>query len=281
MISIIVSSLKKERLCTLRCNIADTIGDGVDFELLSRDNTIDPLPLAKVYNLLAAKAKGDCLLFIHEDAGFISSGWGEIIEKKLSDKDCGLIGFAGGKVVADAPGGWNVAPEFCIWHFRECGIDMSLNHNPDADFTPVAAIDGYAFFVRREVWKEIPFDEKALRGFHCYDVDYSLSVGRKYRNYVCENIYTYHDSPGNFGKDWTLATGDIYLEKWQGMLPVLAPGFSISEMEMKWFREKVFFRYIKSLRRFKLPDTEWIKLYKRLPATPLHLRHLIKLPFLK
>ena len=51
-------------------------------------------------------------------------------------------------------------------------------------FAEVVAVDGFGMFVRKEVWKANPFDEKMLTGFHCYDVDFSLqiAVSKRYRN---------------------------------------------------------------------------------------------------
>lgn len=281
VLSIIVSSVKKERLEALRANIAETVGDGVDYELLFADNAVDKRPLAAVYNSLAALSRGEYILFIHEDAGFITRGWWKKIERQLMQPDCGVIGFAGGRAMADAPGGWNNASDLAVWHFVERGVERTLNYYPEIEFLPVVAVDGYAFFVRRAVWMENRFDEKLLTGFHCYDVDFSLGIGVKYRNYVCNSVMTYHDSPGNFGQEWLEATGRMYDRKWRELLPVVADGCAVSGHRLAALREQVFFRYIKALKRGGLPFAEWLAEYRGLPMNFRHLRHLLKLPFVR
>ena len=72
-------------------------------------------------------------------------------------------------------------------------------------FAEVVAVDGFGMFVRKEVWKAYPFDEKMLTGFHCYDVDFSLqiAVSKRYRNYVCcsPEVQVEHLSEGNYNRN--------------------------------------------------------------------------------
>ncbi len=200
MISIIVCYISPSKLDKLKRNISETIGD-VPYEVIALDNRESPKSIAGVYNDGASKAIYPNLLFIHEDAGFVDKNWMSKIGDKLAEPDCGVIGFAGSRLMSDAPGGWNVLPEYSVWNLLENGRMLSMNIEEDAKpFREVVAVDGFAMFVRRNVWQEIGFDETMLRGFHCYDVDFSLSVGSSYRNYVCTDILLYHDSKGNFGE---------------------------------------------------------------------------------
>lgn len=281
MITVIVCSVNAERLDRLRHNIEDTIGHDCDHELLYHDNSSTSTPLAKVYNDLAAKASGENLLFIHEDAGFLTRNWGKEVEKMLSEPDCGVIGFAGTSVMVNAPGGWGVGPKWWYLNLEERGVKYRAGDWHGRDYVPVAVLDGFAFFVGKRVWKEAPFDESMLTGFHCYDLDFCLGVGKKYTNYVCGSIETYHDSKGNFGREWAEATGRLYLHKWSHFLPVVAKGEVLSPADVEKYTEKVYFRYLRFLKKTGLPKEEWLKRYKRLPSTMLHLRHRLKLPFVK
>lgn len=286
LFSVIVCSINPERLRQIKENIENTIGEGISFEFIGIDNRENPRPLAQVYNEGAKRAQGTNLLFFHEDAGFDSMDWGKGIAEKLSEPTTGVIGFAGSQFMADAPGGWNVDGRWTVWRLREYDAPRSLNIDPDSDFTEVVALDGFALFVRRAVWDENPFDEKNLTGFHCYDVDFTLTIGRKYRNFVSGKVDAFHNSGGNFGKEWLQATGEMYLRKWkpEGMLPAWVPvervkSGEITEHDKTYHRERVYWRYLKALRNNGLPLKGWVRPFLKMPVSGKHLGHLARLLF--
>lgn len=276
MISVITCSINPEKLEGLRRNLTETIGE-VPFELIAIDNRKSPKSIAAAYNEGASKAIYPYLLFIHEDAGFVDKDWTGEIVKKLSEQDCGVIGFAGSQLMLNAPGGWNVMPKWCVWYLMENG---SLNRINTDERTPafkeVVAVDGFAMFVRKEVWVRYPFDENAIRGFHCYDVDFSLSVGIDYKNYVCTNILLYHDSEGNFGEAWVQETRRVYKEKWNKVLPRYASDVTLSKEEEEKIEERVCWRFLKTLKEFGIKDSDILNRFKDYPLSIRHLRHLIK-----
>src|SRR5690606_18589758 len=57
---------------------------------------------------------------------------------------------------------------------------------------------------------EFPFDEN-LKGFHGYDIDFSLSVNQKYKAIVTHEVLMSHFSEGNFSEEWLNAM--IYIHK--------------------------------------------------------------------
>lgn len=279
MLSIIVCSIDKDKCLRLQENIRDTIGEDVTYEFIVHDNLREGRPIAQVYNSAASASRYPYLLFIHEDAGFITHGWGKTIISKLGQKDCGVIGFAGSKVLVNAPGGWHSNPEWSVYHYIECGTELMLNISPDATFCEVAAIDGFAMFVSKEVWEGCKFDEKRLTGFHCYDIDFSLTVGEKYRNYVCTGILTYHDSGGNFNPLWLKQTGELYENKWKTVLPRVV--ITVEEDDLVKEEEKVWYRYLKRCLRYKIKPIAASKVFRRYPLTPKHLSHLLKYYFIR
>jgi hypothetical protein len=50
-------------------------------------------------------------------------------------------------------------------------------------------------------YNEFRFDEN-LKGFHGYDLDFSLRVSRKFQNYIINDILIKHFSGGNLDKKW-------------------------------------------------------------------------------
>ncbi len=281
MLSIIVCSRNSSKLAELSNNIAETIGYGIEYEIIPIHNHTKPRPIAEAYNQGASQAQYPYLLFIHEDAGFITNDWLPIIEKKLAEPDCGIIGFAGSKIMFNIPGGWGMDPKWMVVNVFECGVNIKINSDPRVAFTEVVTLDGYAMFVRRDVWQNNPFDEKLLRGFHCYDVDFSLQVSRGYKNYVCNSIESYHNSKGNFDKEWLKQTLQIYDEKWCKILPRTTSDLNIPDNDLLIMEERAFFRILKKLNRLKLSTRTLSRHFLKYPLRFRHAEHLLKLLFMK
>lgn len=280
MFSVITCSVRKELRDKLEENIRATIGDGVEFEFLAVDNAVEPRPIAAVYNEAAGRARFPYLLFIHEDAGFITCDWGHEIAAKLSEPDCGAIGFAGTQAMFDFPGGWGPEPNFNVANLEMNGKPFVYRSDRLRPFTEVVVLDGFAIFCRREVWQEFPFDTEVLNGFHCYDLDFTLSIATRYRNYVCNNVYPYHDSVGNFDESWFAATMDIYLRKWRDMLPMFCSEVNIPPSKLSRYEERALFRLIKRMKERRLKHPYLTRRFLKYPPTPRHLGHLVKFMFM-
>lgn len=280
-LSIVVCATNPELVEKLRKNICGTMGKDSVYEIIALDNTLNPKSISEVYNEGARKARYENLLFIHQDAGFVSKDWLDPIEEKLREPGCGVIGFAGSILMVNAPGGWNVMPQWCIFNLEECGVPNRRNLNPEKPFVEVVAVDGFAIFVRKDVWEKHPFDEYLLTGFHCYDVDFSLGIGSEYKNYVCCDIQVFHNSCGSFGKDWAAATLKLYTEKWHMMLPRYVEGAQLAPDRERSMEERVTFRFLKMARRHGLPAPQIKSAFLKFPLTLRHLEHLFKYYILK
>lgn len=280
MISIITCSVSPERLQALKENIAQTIGAETEYEVVAINNAMACRSIAAVYNHGASIAKYPYLLFIHEDAGFISHHWGREIVAKLSEPDCGVIGFAGSKIMYNFPSGWGQDPQHAVLNLVECGERIQTRPRPKPDFSEVITTDGFAMFCRRDVWQEFPFDEEALTGFHCYDIDFTLTISEKYKNYVCNTIIPFHDSRGNFDRSWLDATVKLYKEKWEKMLPRYTPELNMSASRYNYLEERACFRYIKWLKSKQLPTRCVMRKFLSYPPTPRHSEHLLKILFI-
>lgn len=277
MISIIVCSVNPAKLAELKGNIKRTIGTGVEYEIIAVDNRRESRPITVVYNEAASKATYPYLLFIHEDAGFEQENWYARISGKLSEKSTGIIGFAGSKVMFDLPGGWGMSPNWMVMNLNQCGKILRLHAGEDKDFSEVVSLDGFAMFVRKDVWAESRFDEERLKGFHCYDVDFSLRVSLKYTNYVCMDVLPYHNSPGNFNRDWFDTTLKIYQSQWKSMLPRISKDVVLYENELVKQEEKICYNFIKLLRKKGMDDSELKHMFYRYPLSIRHIGHLLKL----
>lgn len=280
-LSIIVCATKPDLVRDMERNIAETIGEGAVYEVIAIDNTVDPKPIAAVYNEGGRRARYDNLLFLHQDAGFVTRDWLPIMEAKLREPDCGAIGFAGTKVFYNFPAGWaHHGHEWIAVNYFD-GKDESHQSPDGKNFSEVVAIDGFAMFVRKDVWAEYPFDEKELTDFHCYDLDFSLTLVGKYKNYVCCNVMAYHLSPGNFNKRWADQTERIYNRKWSKILPLYSSEITLDDKFRKYKEERVCFRTIRQFHEAGLNVPVLNKRFLSFPMTPRHLEHLIKYACLK
>ena len=281
MLSIIICSVSPERLRKLSANIQETIG--VKYEIIAINNQEKKWPIARAYNEGARQASYPYLFFVHEDVIFHSYNWGKIIENKLAEPDCGLIGFAGSKAMMNSYGGWGQYDWRWISYFyffkgERAAVQLEANNVKLCDnYDPVAVLDGFAFFVRHEVWKEFPFDEELLTGFHCYDIDFSLSVGSKYRNYVCGfQIWVEHLSAGSFNSEWIVDSVRLYNAKWKNILPVKTDDICLTPKELYRNTEGIFYRFLfKALRTDVSRKVKWqiLKDFWMLPFKWSHFTH--------
>ena len=253
MLSIIICSISPSRLQAIEKNIKETIGSEVLYEIIAIDNREKKWPIAKVYNWGASKAKHPYLFFVHEDVKFHTIEWGGYVEQKLAEPNCGVIGFAGSKVKLKAYSGWYQIDKWNSMYYYQgredgsasfyvCGVTL---HQP---FQEVIALDGFAMFVRRSVWAENPFDEQVLTGFHCYDLDFSMQIARKYKNYVCcSSVLVEHFSGGVFNYKWYADTIRLHTDKWKNQLPLTTNDIELSARELNKQEEQASYRFLRAL----------------------------------
>lgn len=207
-------------------NIDDTIG--VPWEPIIIDNTINSLPITKVYNIGAAKAKYDILCFVHEDVLFQTENWGQkIVQDFHNNKLLGLIGVGGSKYKSKSPSGW-----FCgLKEFDCCNIThldkagnfevLFMNPVPGSKNQQVVSVDGVFMCCPRRIWEEIKFDEVLLTDFHLYDIDFSIRVSEKYKAIITFEINILHIVKGNhYGNKWLESTLQWH-QNFEKRLPVI------------------------------------------------------------
>jgi len=259
MFSIIICSISPERLQSLEINISQTIG--VEYEIIAIDNGERKWPIAKAYNYGASLAKYSNLLFLHEDVSFHSEKWGEFIESKLVEPDCGIIGFVGGKIMLNSYSGWNQYYEWVCCYLYQNAVGLSrfdvCNAYLQRPFEEVVTVDGLAMFVRKEVWRQFPFDENILQGFHCYDIDFSLQVfsSKFYKNYICcsNRVLLEHFSSGTYNEQWFSETVRLYKNKWNKLLPFAVEGWHIGDKERKKHEERLSYEFLKGILKSSSP----------------------------
>ncbi len=208
MISVIICSTSKEYLEQVQQSIRTTIG--VDYELLFYDNKTENKGICEVYNFLATQARYPYLCFVHEDIMFNTLNWGQVITDIFKDEKVGLIGVAGSKYKSQYFSGWyngNIEfdCEFIIHQDRVTDNKETIYLNPEPGKTiqEVVCIDGVFICTTKEIWEKVKFNEKDLKGFHFYDIDFSariFALSKIIVTYGIEIIHLTHG--GDFGDRW-------------------------------------------------------------------------------
>ncbi|MCF0056996.1 glycosyltransferase [Dyadobacter sp. CY356] len=228
MISIIICSANAEELSEVSKNIDETIG--VAYEIIGIDNSNGKRGICAVYNEGKQRAKFDILCFMHEDIEIKTQNWGTILLGIFSEnKEIGVVGVAGGGYKALAPSGW-----YCVEYdspdrsFQNVIQGYKLNdkdeihayHNPyQQQLSEVVCADGMWLAARKDILDEKPFDEKLLKGFHGYDVDFCLNIFGKHKIVVTYDILMKHSSEGNFGREWLESILKLH-RKWNAHFPL-------------------------------------------------------------
>lgn len=196
MISVLILSYRPQYYKIVEDNIKETIG--VPYELIQFDNQNKNIGITKAYNILAEQANYNILCFVHEDVIFHTKGWGHNVIKHLTAA-AGLIGLAGSKYKSALPTGWTSGmmkwDEFNVAHMGE---DKTIVDKVPAN---VSVIDGVFMATTKDLWQQIKFDEEQ-KGFHFYDIDFSLRMNHVGKVAVVFDIQLEHFSKGNFGDDW-------------------------------------------------------------------------------
>jgi glycosyltransferase involved in cell wall biosynthesis len=209
----------------VQVNLSNTIG--ITYEVVVIENSKGGMGICEAYNRGVDMAVYDVFCFMHEDVHFDTVGWGQRVIEHLSDPSIGLIGLAGGDTKSWVPSSWpsyiHPSEISIIQHKRGSGKQEHIVRSgyPDefGQARPAACIDGVWMCTRKDVLQKYRFDEKTLRGFHAYDIDFSLQVGQTYKVCVVFDIIMHHFSEGSFDRIW-LNNARLLSDKWRTTLPV-------------------------------------------------------------
>lgn len=220
MLSIIVSSYKQDYFEQFEKSVQNTVG--VPYEIIKVPNK-GLMGLCEAYNKGAQSAKYEYVCFSHEDIIFNTSNWGlNVINHFESNPTLGLLGVAGASHKTYVPSGW-YPPHMRFIHINliqedKSGKSETVRHNCESLQTEVAVIDGCFMCTKKSIWQSVRFDDTLLKGYHCYDLDFSLSVGQSYKVAVVNDILLTHLSRGQYDQKWFVETYKLH-KKWKHILP--------------------------------------------------------------
>lgn len=166
----------------------------------------DATSLCEGYNRGIAKARGDILVFSHDDILILDAAFANKIESRMLD-GYQLLGFAGSTRVTDGYW-WASGVEYMRGAIAHAGPNAKkllffVYGVGDESTTPVQVLDGLCMIAHRSAVQKVSFDAKTFDGFHLYDMDFSLSAHLAgLRVGVMTDIPIIHMSSGAFDAAW-------------------------------------------------------------------------------
>jgi len=143
----------------------------VKFELIALDNTKGKFKsAAEALNRGGKKAKGEYIMFVHQDVDLSSNSWLEDVEKILeSIPNLGIAGVAG---MSDSGSNSKERGRNIIKHGVPA-LTWSWG-NPIQEPEPVQTLDECLIIIPQSVFDVLKFDEQVCDDWHLYAVDYCL-----------------------------------------------------------------------------------------------------------
>ena len=234
MLTIIVCTVSPSFLNTLKENVESTVG--IEYEWLVWDNSRENKGICEVYNRMAVLAKYSNLCFIHEDIQFRTEAWGRYVIDLLSNKEIGLIGIAGGKYKSKLLSGWYSGGQDrdysnILHKVKDEEYHLSFPDHWTNNEIEVVCIDGAFMCCTKLTWEKIKFNEEILKGFHFYDIDFSLRVAQYKKVIVTNSINIEHFTKGgDFGDKW-IEQAFIFHKAYKNMLPYFTSGINVHNAE--------------------------------------------------
>ncbi|TFF33704.1 glycosyltransferase [Mucilaginibacter psychrotolerans] len=255
MISIIICSIDPVLLAAVKENISATIG--IPFEIIATDNRNSTKGICEVYNDSVAYARYELLCFVHEDIVISTQDWGKTLVRLFKDPKLGLVGVAGSNYRPLTPSAWaGIGPKTVYQNIIQAHkfkkADDALHYlNPKKEkLAKVACVDGVWLTTTKTIASAIKFDQDTFKGFHVYDVDFSMSVAQSYTVAVTFEILIKHLSEGRYDQAW-MADNLKFSEKWHSKLP-LSVGEHAPELLMSG-EKSTFKHFIEQLIQFGFP----------------------------
>jgi SAM-dependent methyltransferase len=156
------------------------------YELIALPNTDGRFKsAAEALNFGGSGATGKYIMFVHQDVELGCDSWLEKVEDALdSTPDVGVAGAAG---VREKNGHAQLRG-----YIRDSGGVWGA---PIDKLEEVDTLDECLLIIPKAVFKKLSFDEKTFDDWHCYGIDYCLSVSQSGLKAYALPFFVHHRSP--------------------------------------------------------------------------------------
>jgi glycosyltransferase involved in cell wall biosynthesis len=156
----------------------------------------DARSLAEGYNRGLKRARGDIVIFSHDDVLFLDKEFAQKIATRMQVWD--VLGFAGASRLVQPA--WYAALDstcgaVCHWNrTNPCHLSFTVYGARNWPVTGgIQALDGICMIARKEVATTVGFDSDTFDGWHLYDLDFSFATYlADYKIGVCCDIPYVH-----------------------------------------------------------------------------------------
>ena len=154
-----------------------------------------PFNMPRFYNLGAAAASGEMLLFMHDDVIIQTKGWLSHLSEKAKLPYVGAVGmkllYPNSNIIEHA--GIISVEEGPVYKLQYCRIDESYYFDFNKGVRNVLALSGACIMVRGEIFREVGgFDEEHFPNYGG-NMDFCYRIFEKgYYNVVRNNMYLYY-----------------------------------------------------------------------------------------
>jgi GT2 family glycosyltransferase len=202
MISVIICSIDPRKFDAATSMYQRLLADG-PLELVGIH---DAPGLAEGYNRGIDKARGDVLIFVHDDVEFLAADFRAMLLGHL--EHCDLLGVQGTTRLRDGQL-TGAGPPYSYGQvavpnptYANC-FDVQFWSVPARRIDGMQALDGLFMCARRGVAEQIRFDQETFKGFHLYDLDFTYRAHLAgHRISVAADLYPVHDSHGTKDQKW-------------------------------------------------------------------------------
>jgi len=163
----------------------------------------DASAIAEGYARGVAAARGEIIVFSHDDVEIIASDFGHRLARRLAE--CDVLGVAGA-TRANGPAwsfaGWPFLHGLVVYPADQ-GYRVTVYSRTAPLARNIKVMDGVLLAMRRETALRIGWDAETCDGFHGYDVDFTLRASQAgLRLAVASDLGLVHRSYGSFEDDW-------------------------------------------------------------------------------
>jgi protein O-GlcNAc transferase len=208
-VSAIICSIRPDYFAHIKSRLESLFAEH-DFEVIGIH---DAKSLCEGYNRGASRARGDFLIFCHDDIEFVHDDFCARLLQHLRTHD--LVGVAGTSRLVNGDWGHGGPPNVHGQIIHRARSDAALDAAKMSSYIylgigfqslvneNIQAVDGVFIATKRELWEKIRFDENIFDGFHLYDIDFSYRAFLAgYKLAIPLDLLLIHFSTGRYDQAW-------------------------------------------------------------------------------